>query len=46
MLIEAICVPACPEALLVAAETVRSALYTVDALGDRIRALAQAVRNR
>lgn len=34
------------EALAAAAVTVRSTLYTADALGDRIRELELAVRNR
>ena len=34
------------EALAAAAATVRSTLYTADALGDRIHELAARVRNR
>lgn len=45
LLIESIRGPVSPEALAVAAETVRSTLYSVDALGDKIRGLALKARN-
>ena len=44
LLIESIRGPVSPEVLVVAAETVRSTLYSVDALGDKIRKLALRAR--
>jgi hypothetical protein len=43
LLIEATQLGASPKELAVAAATVRSTLYSVDALGDRIRQLAAQV---
>ena len=44
LLIEAAQTGVSQEALAAAAATVRSSLYTADALGDRIREFAQKVR--
>jgi len=46
LLIEATQLGASPVELAVAAATVRSTLYSVDALGDRIRRLAEQARNQ
>jgi hypothetical protein len=46
LLIEATQLEASPRELAVAAATVRSTLYSVDALGDRIRQLAEQARNQ
>jgi len=46
LLIEATQLGASPKELAAAAQVVRSTLYSVDALGDKIRRLAEQVRNR
>jgi hypothetical protein len=46
LLIEATQLEASPRELAVAAAVVRSTLYSVDALGDRIRQLAEQARNQ
>ena len=46
LLIESIRMPVSPEGLSAAAATVRSTLYSVDALADRIHQLDAQARNR